>query len=160
MTELRAGDVRWPVPIDRGDVTVHSEGVLHGSGGNASGLVARRRPTSSPSGRRARSKPSGRWGSRTRTTTTPRCSSVDGLTGPVERPAGDEHHRAQGAITSTCTPPSCSRIRGSDALEACQKLLQALMDSSANAVFWKDLQSRYLGCNRVFAAFAGSSPTT
>ena len=48
-------------------------------------------------------------------------------------------------------------MRGSDALEACQ-LLQALMDSSANAVFWKDLQSRYLGCNRVFAAFAGSEP--
>jgi PAS domain S-box-containing protein len=50
------------------------------------------------------------------------------------------------------------RMRGSDALEACQQLLQALMDSSANAVFWKDLQSRYLGCNRVFAAFAGSEP--
>ncbi len=49
-------------------------------------------------------------------------------------------------------------MRGSDALEACQQLLQALMDSSANAVFWKDLQSRYLGCNRVFAAFAGSEP--
>ena len=30
------------------------------------------------------------------------------------------------------------------------------MDSSANAVFWKDGQSRYLGCNHVFAAFAGS----
>jgi PAS domain S-box-containing protein len=50
------------------------------------------------------------------------------------------------------------RMRGSDALEACQQLLQALMDSSASAVFWKDLQSRYLGCNRVFAAFAGCEP--
>lgn len=50
------------------------------------------------------------------------------------------------------------RIRGGDALEACQQLLQVLMDSSANAVFWKDLQSRYLGCNHVFAAFAGSEP--
>ena len=50
------------------------------------------------------------------------------------------------------------RIRGDDALEASQKLLQVLMDSSANAVFWKDRQSRYLGCNRVFAAFAGTEP--
>lgn len=50
------------------------------------------------------------------------------------------------------------RMRGDDALEACQQLLQALMDSSANAVFWKDLESRYLGCNHVFAAFAGSEP--
>ena len=50
------------------------------------------------------------------------------------------------------------RMRGADALEACQQLLQALMDSSANAVFWKDLESRYLGCNHVFSAFAGSEP--
>ena len=50
------------------------------------------------------------------------------------------------------------RMRGDDALEASQKLLQVLMDASANAVFWKDRQSRYLGCNRVFAAFAGTEP--
>lgn len=50
------------------------------------------------------------------------------------------------------------RMRGGDALEASQQLLQVLMDSSANAVFWKDRQSRYLGCNRVFAAFAGTEP--
>src|SRR5687767_13249185 len=50
------------------------------------------------------------------------------------------------------------RMRGDDALEASQQLLQVLMDSSANAVFWKDCQSRYLGCNRVFAAFAGTEP--
>ena len=49
------------------------------------------------------------------------------------------------------------RMRGDDALEASQQLLQVLMDSSANAVFWKDRQSRYLGCNRVFAAFARPS---
>ena len=50
-------------------------------------------------------------------------------------------------------------IRGDDALEASQQLLRVLMDSSANAVFWKDLDSRYLGCNHVFAAFAGSEPS-
>ena len=36
VTELRAGDVMRHVPIRRGDITVHSEGVLHGSGGNTS----------------------------------------------------------------------------------------------------------------------------
>jgi phytanoyl-CoA hydroxylase len=36
VTELRPGDVLRAVPIDRGDVTVHCEGVLHGSGGNTS----------------------------------------------------------------------------------------------------------------------------
>ena len=36
VTELRPGDVMVPVPIARGDITVHSEGVLHGSGGNLS----------------------------------------------------------------------------------------------------------------------------
>jgi PAS domain S-box-containing protein len=50
------------------------------------------------------------------------------------------------------------RVRGDDALEASQQLLQVLMDSSATAVFWKDRKSRYLGCNRVFAAFAGTEP--
>jgi ectoine hydroxylase-related dioxygenase (phytanoyl-CoA dioxygenase family) len=33
-TELRADDVMVPVPISRGDVTVHNERVMHGSGGN------------------------------------------------------------------------------------------------------------------------------
>jgi ectoine hydroxylase-related dioxygenase (phytanoyl-CoA dioxygenase family) len=36
VTELRSGDEVVPVPIARGDITVHSEGVLHGSGGNTS----------------------------------------------------------------------------------------------------------------------------
>ncbi|MET0741467.1 MAG: phytanoyl-CoA dioxygenase family protein [Candidatus Nanopelagicales bacterium] len=34
VTELGADDVMISVPIARGDITVHSEGVLHGSGGN------------------------------------------------------------------------------------------------------------------------------
>ena len=32
------------------------------------------------------------------------------------------------------------------------------MDCMTNAVFWKDRQSRYFGCNKVFAAFAGVEP--
>jgi phytanoyl-CoA hydroxylase len=34
VTELDPDDVMRPVPISRGDITVHSEGILHGSGGN------------------------------------------------------------------------------------------------------------------------------
>ncbi|MBI4884268.1 MAG: phytanoyl-CoA dioxygenase family protein [Actinobacteria bacterium] len=36
VTDLRPDDVMVPVPISRGDITVHNEGVLHFSGGNAS----------------------------------------------------------------------------------------------------------------------------
>jgi phytanoyl-CoA hydroxylase len=36
VTDLRDGDVMTQVPIARGDITVHNEGVLHGSGGNYS----------------------------------------------------------------------------------------------------------------------------
>jgi phytanoyl-CoA hydroxylase len=36
-TELRPDDVVVPVPIRRGDCTVHNERVLHGSGGNTTG---------------------------------------------------------------------------------------------------------------------------
>ena len=47
---------------------------------------------------------------------------------------------------------------GDAALLASQQMLQILMDSMTNAVFWKDRQSRYLGCNKVFANFAGVEP--
>ncbi|MFV1990319.1 MAG: phytanoyl-CoA dioxygenase family protein [Acidimicrobiales bacterium] len=36
VTDLRPEDVMVPVEISRGDITVHNEGVLHGSGGNRS----------------------------------------------------------------------------------------------------------------------------
>ena len=49
-------------------------------------------------------------------------------------------------------------LLGTDALEASQQMLQILMDSMANAVFWKDLSSCYMGCNKVFARFAGVEP--
>jgi ectoine hydroxylase-related dioxygenase (phytanoyl-CoA dioxygenase family) len=42
VTDLREGDVMKPVEIRRGDITVHNEGVLHGSGGNHSASSYRR----------------------------------------------------------------------------------------------------------------------
>ncbi len=49
-------------------------------------------------------------------------------------------------------------LSGTDALAASQQMLQILMDSMATAVFWKDTNSAYLGCNKVFARFAGVDP--
>ena len=42
LTDLRPDDVMVHVPISRGDITVHGEGVLHGSGGNTSDASYRR----------------------------------------------------------------------------------------------------------------------
>jgi phytanoyl-CoA hydroxylase len=42
VTDLRDDDVLVPVPIARGDITVHDEGVLHGSAGNTSASSRRR----------------------------------------------------------------------------------------------------------------------
>ena len=42
VTDLGPGDSMVPVPIGRGDITVHNEGVLHGSGGNHSAASYRR----------------------------------------------------------------------------------------------------------------------
>ncbi|TFH20298.1 MAG: phytanoyl-CoA dioxygenase family protein [Acidimicrobiales bacterium] len=42
VTDLRHDDVLVPVEIRRGDITVHNEGVLHGSGGNTSTTSRRR----------------------------------------------------------------------------------------------------------------------
>lgn len=42
VTDLRPNDVMRPVEIKRGDITVHNEGILHGSGGNLSASSYRR----------------------------------------------------------------------------------------------------------------------
>ena len=47
------------------------------------------------------------------------------------------------------------KLSGDAALAASQQMMQILMDSLTNAVFWKDLDSCYLGCNNVFSSFAG-----
>ncbi len=49
-------------------------------------------------------------------------------------------------------------VSGTDELTACQQMLQTLMESMTSAVFWKDADSCYLGCNQVFANFAGFEP--
>jgi PAS domain S-box-containing protein len=48
-----------------------------------------------------------------------------------------------------------AKLSGGDDLVASQQMLRILMDSMTNAVFWKDAQSCYLGCNQVFSSFCG-----
>lgn len=49
-------------------------------------------------------------------------------------------------------------IEGAEALQATQQMLSLVMDSIPTAIFWKDLESRYLGCNKVFSDLAGLEP--
>ncbi len=49
-------------------------------------------------------------------------------------------------------------LSGKAALAASEQMLKILMDSMTNAVFWKDLDSQYLGCNHAFSEFAGFEP--
>jgi len=84
--------------------------------------------------------------------------------------AGYYHHAVAHGGTEAAADARAAEVRdmyarllqgdlsGNDALAASQQMLQILMDSMANAVFWKDRQSRYLGCNKVFASFAGVEP--
>ena len=44
-------------------------------------------------------------------------------------------------------------------LQASQEFLQLVMDTIPQAVFWKDRNSAYLGCNRAFAVHAGLEKT-
>jgi PAS domain S-box-containing protein len=44
------------------------------------------------------------------------------------------------------------------ALAASDQILLSLLDSMTTAVFWKDRESKYLGCNRVFSEFFGFEP--
>ena len=45
-------------------------------------------------------------------------------------------------------------IQSKDAAEAANKMLHAVLDTVPVRIFWKDVESRYLGCNRAFAADA------
>jgi PAS domain S-box-containing protein len=47
------------------------------------------------------------------------------------------------------------RKQTEQALRASQQLLQSVMDNIPQAVFWKDQDLRYLGCNQAFAEDAG-----
>lgn len=47
---------------------------------------------------------------------------------------------------------------GTEGLRAAQQMLSLVMDNIPIAIFWKDLDSRYLGCNRVFSDLAGQEP--
>jgi len=49
-------------------------------------------------------------------------------------------------------------LSGDEALAASEQMLKILMDSMSNAVFWKDLDSRFVGCNQAFSDFAGFEP--
>lgn len=46
-------------------------------------------------------------------------------------------------------------VEGSPELRSAQRLLSTLMDSMSSSVFWKDANSRFLGCNQAFADLAG-----
>ncbi|MEL6157801.1 MAG: PAS domain-containing protein [Cyanobacteria bacterium J06554_11] len=46
------------------------------------------------------------------------------------------------------------------ALEKSKQILQQVIDSMPAAIFWKDLDSRYLGCNQAFADIAGHETVT
>ncbi len=52
------------------------------------------------------------------------------------------------------------RQRAEEALRASREMLRLVMDNIPQAIFWKDTNSIYLGCNRKFAADVGlSSPS-
>jgi PAS domain S-box-containing protein len=47
------------------------------------------------------------------------------------------------------------RKRTEDAVRKSKEMLRLVMDNIPQAIFWKDINSVYLGCNKVFAHFAG-----
>lgn len=48
------------------------------------------------------------------------------------------------------------RKRAEQALRESQRMLQIILDTIPVGIFWKDLDSNYLGCNRTFAADSGA----
>ncbi|WP_207423724.1 PAS domain-containing sensor histidine kinase [Desertivirga brevis] len=50
-----------------------------------------------------------------------------------------------------------NRVAMEETLQKKEAMLSHVLNSIPQAIFWKDLESRYLGCNTVFAAAAGFS---
>jgi diguanylate cyclase (GGDEF)-like protein/PAS domain S-box-containing protein len=48
-----------------------------------------------------------------------------------------------------------ARERANDALQESKRMLDTVIDSAPHRIFWKDKNSRYLGCNRAFATDIG-----
>ncbi|MBF0128070.1 MAG: PAS domain-containing protein, partial [Magnetococcales bacterium] len=46
-------------------------------------------------------------------------------------------------------------VRNGQALQDTNRMLRTILDTIPTRVFWKDIHSRYKGCNRAFVAFAG-----
>ncbi len=44
-------------------------------------------------------------------------------------------------------------------LQESQQTLQAIVDNIPRAIFWKDRELRFMGCNKIFASVAGASST-
>ncbi|MBL8416576.1 MAG: PAS domain S-box protein [Propionivibrio sp.] len=68
----------------------------------------------------------------------------------VERNSRGEITHYQGIVIDIT-----ERKRAEEALRQSRNLLQTVLDNIPARVFWKDLESRYLGCNQSFAHDAG-----
>ena len=66
----------------------------------------------------------------------------------------EEEQQAFGEISQSTTAP-LSNLIAIQALHESQMMLQSVLDSIPVRVFWKDTESLYLGCNRLFAMDAG-----
>lgn len=52
------------------------------------------------------------------------------------------------------------RKRAADAVRQSREMLQLVIDAVPQSVFWKDVDGRYLGCNRIFASHTGLDDPT
>ncbi len=68
----------------------------------------------------------------------------------------DENRKATGIIS--VTRDITKRKKAEIELRASQKMLAEILKMIPVAVFWKDINSRYLGCNTFFSQDAGISP--
>lgn len=66
-------------------------------------------------------------------------------------------HPVHGEVWMAVYRDISERRRAETALTASRNLLLSVIDTAPIRVFWKDRQSRYLGCNRLFAEDAGEA---
>jgi PAS domain S-box-containing protein len=98
-----------------------------------------------------------RMQSQTTTTSGMPLSAKSGAQIPVEMNVFQGHWKNKKAIFGVARD-IVNRVQTENALRESQQMLQLIMDTIPMAVFWKDQDSTYLGCNKTFISECGFDP--
>ena len=89
---------------------------------------------------------------------TPSATAAPAAGTPSDGPAGNGYDRAGMASVGALSLYAAmlrGELEGDEALQASRHIFELVLNSVHHAIWWKDADSRFLGCNRKLAEYAG-----